>query len=322
MFDARVAFKPFDYPEVQEFKKAISHSFWLVSEWNFLSDVQDFSVRLTPPERAAICNALLAISQVEVSVKRFWTRLGDRFPKAEFEQVGVTFGESEVRHSDAYSHLLEVLGLNADFEGLLQVPAIRGRVEYLTKYLKGYQEVTNEKFSLVLALFTLFIENVSLFSQFLVIKSFNKHKNLLKDVDNVVSATMVEEALHAQFGVWLINKIREEHPGWFTGEWYGQLSLAAQKAGEAECLLVDWMFEQGELSFLPRQVVKEFIKKRLNDSLVQVGGKAQFAVDPSAVAEVKWLEDELLMERNTDVFHKRPTTYTKKVRPVRAEDIF
>ena len=38
-------------------------------------------------------------------------------------------------------------------------------------------------------LFSLFIEHVSLFSQFLIMQSFNKHKNILSGFSNVVDAT-------------------------------------------------------------------------------------------------------------------------------------
>ena len=174
IFEKRVAFKPFEYPEIIGYKDAINHSYWLVSEWNFIGDIHDFNVKLNDIERNVLKNAMLAISQIEISVKKFWTKLGERFPKAEFEQVGVTFGESEVRHADAYSHLLEVLGMNNEFDQLLQNPVIQGRVDYLTKYLKGASDNSNENYTLTLALFSIFIENVSLFSQFLIIKSFNK----------------------------------------------------------------------------------------------------------------------------------------------------
>ena len=40
--------------DVAQFKKAISHSYWLVDEWSFASDVDDFHVRLTPLERSAV----------------------------------------------------------------------------------------------------------------------------------------------------------------------------------------------------------------------------------------------------------------------------
>lgn len=322
IFDKRVAFKPFEYPEVTEYKNAINHSYWLVSEWNFISDIHDFSVKLNDNEKAIIKNTLLAISQIEVSVKKFWTKLGDRFPKAEFEQIGVTFGESEVRHADAYSHLLQVLNLNDDFAMLLENPVIQGRVDYLTKYLKGASDNSNESFTLILTLFSIFIENVSLFSQFAIIKSFNKHRNILKDIDNVVQATQKEEVIHAMLGVYIVKQVQKEFPEWFNDEFYEKLYRASKKAYEAEAKIIDWIFESGELSFLPKDVIKEFIKHRFNDSIQMIGGSPVFEVDADKLAQLKWFDDEIYAEVNTDFFHKKPVTYSKKVQAIKAEDIF
>jgi len=321
IFDKRAAFKPFEY-DVEQFKEAIQHSYWLVSEFNFTSDIQDFQVKLSDVEKNAIKNTLLAISQIEISVKRFWGKLGDRFPKAEFEQVGVTFGESEVRHADAYSHLLQVLGLNDDFTMLLQNPVIQGRVEYLTKYLKGAADSSDENYALTLTLFSMFIENVSLFSQFLVIKSFNKNRNLLKDIDNVVQATQKEETIHALLGAAIIGYIKEENPEWFSTGFYDKVIRAAKKAYVAECGIIDWIFEAGELPFLPKGTVKEFIKDRLNQSLVMVGCPEAFEVDKTILTSLKWFEEELLTDVAIDFFHKKSTAYSKNTTSITAEDLF
>lgn len=322
IFSKRLAFKPFEYPEILEYKNAINHSYWLVSEWNFLSDIHDFNVNLNSIEKNAIKNALLAISQIEVSVKKFWTKLGDRFPKAEFEQVGVTFGESEVRHADAYSHLLEVLGFNDEFELLLQNPIIQGRVDYLTKYLKGASENSDENYTLTLTLFSIFIENISLFSQFLIIKSFNKHLNVLKDIDNVVQATQKEERLHAMFGIYVINQIRKEFPNWFNEDFYEKLYRACKKAYLAECNIVEWILEKGELKFLSKDTIKEFIKNRLNENIKMIGGQNIFDIDTEKLKNVKWFDDEIHAEVNTDFFHKKSVNYSKKVKSIKAEDLF
>lgn len=322
IFDKRVAFKPFEYPEIIEYKNAINHSYWLVSEFNFIADIHDFRTKLDDVQKSIIKNAMLAISQIEISVKKFWTNLGDRFPKAEFDQVGVTFGESEIRHSDSYSRLLEVLGFNNEFDQLLQNPVIQGRVDYLTKYLKGTAENTNEGYTLTLTLFSIFIENVSLFSQFLIIKSFNKHTNTLKDIDNVVQATMKEEVVHALLGVYIIKQVQKEFPEWFNEDFYTKLYRACNKAYEAEEKIIDWIFEKGELSFLPKDVVKEFVKERFNQSLQMIGGVQVFDVDPEKLALVKWLDDEIHAEVNTDFFHKKPVSYSKKMQAITAEDIF
>jgi ribonucleoside-diphosphate reductase beta chain len=321
IFTKRVAFKPFEYPEVVEYKNAINHSYWLVSEWNFLGDVHDFKVNLTDIERNAVKNTLLAISQIEVSVKKFWTKLGDRFPKPEFEQVGVTCGESEVRHADAYSHLLQVLGLNEDFANVLEVPAIQGRVNYLSKFLNS-QNTTDKDYTLTLTLFSIFIENVSLFSQFVIIKSFNKYKNVLKDIDNVVQATQKEEVIHAMLGMYLINEIKKENPEWFNDKFYTKINEACVKAYEAECGIIDWIFEDGELDFLSKDVVKEFIKQRLNESIKQIGGNDVFEIDQDKISELQWFEDEIHADVNTDFFYKRPVSYSKKLQAITAGDLF
>lgn len=322
IFEKRVAFKPFEYPELTTYKDAINHSYWLVSEWNFVSDIHDFNVKLNDVERNVIKNALLAISQIEVSVKRFWTKLGERFPKAEIEQVGVTFGESEIRHADAYSHLLEVLSLNNDFEQLLQNPVIQGRVDYLTKYLKGASDNSNENYTLTLTLFSIFIENVSLFSQFVIIKSFNKYRNLLKDTDNVIQATQKEEQIHALFGVKLIEIIKRENPDWFNDAFKAKLSRACKKAYEAEVKIIDWIFELGDLDFIGKDLVKEFIKDRFNSSVEMIGGEPMFEIDKQKLEQLKWFDEEIHAETNTDFFHKKPVTYSKKGKSITAEAIF
>lgn len=321
IFDRRIAFKPFEYPEVIKYKEAINHSYWLVSEWNFSSDVQDFHVKLNDKEKNAFKNTLLAISQIEVAVKKFWTNLGQRFPKPEFEQVGVTCGESEVRHADAYSHLLQVLDLNDDFSILLQNKVMQGRVDYLNKYLQGSTK-SDEEYTLTLTLFSIFIENVSLFSQFAIIKSFNKHLNLLKDVDNVVQATQKEELIHALLGVYIINQIKEEFPYWFNPQFYTKIYEASLKSYQAECNIIDWIFEKGDLHFINKNSLKELIKHRFNESIEMIGGKPCFTIDKNILSDLQWFEDEIHMEVSTDFFHKRPVSYSKKVQSITEEDLF
>jgi ribonucleoside-diphosphate reductase beta chain len=322
IFSARQAFKPFEYPEVTKYRDAIHHSFWIVSEWNFGSDIQDFRVRLDDVERNAIKNALLAISQIEVSVKRFWAKIGDRFPKAEFEEVGAVFADSEVRHQSAYSKLLEILDLNDEFDILLENPVIQGRVDYLTKYLKGASENCNQNYTLSLALFSIFIENVSLFSQFLVIKSFNKYKNVLKDVDNVVQSTAMEERVHNLFGVYLLKQIKNEFPDWFNEDFYKKIERAAKKAYDAESAIIDWIFEKGELSFISRESVKNFTRDRFNKSMIDIGGQNIFEVDTELLATLKWFDEEIDGLINVDFFHKKSNAYFKNSKSITAEDLF
>ena len=322
VFQKRINLRPYEYPEVTGFIDAINHSYWLISEWNFISDIQDFNTKLKKEEKLAVKNAMLAISQIEVAVKTFWAKLGDRFPKPEMNGVGVTFAESEQRHETAYSKLLEILGLGNEFSKLLENPIIQGRVDYLQKYLKGASDTNNENYTLSLALFSLFIENVSLFSQFAVIKSFNKHKNVLKDIDNVISATMQEENIHAAFGIYLTNIIKKENPEWFNEDFYEKIYRACKKAYEAESKIINWIFENGEVDFVPIESLNEFIKHRFNESVIAIGGKKVFDIDYNKLEKLKWLIEELYSLSNTDFFYKRPVSYSKFNSSVNEEDLF
>ncbi len=266
IFKSRVNLKPYEYPQLNEYKEAIQHSYWLHTEFNYTSDIHDYKVNISDKERNVIKNAMLAISQVEVAVKNFWGDLHNRMPKPEVGAVGATFGESEVRHSDAYSHLLEVLGLNDEFEKIQEIPALSKRVNSLTSAVKYLKTESNKDFTLSLILFSLFIEHVSLFSQFLIIMSFNKYKNLFKGMSNAIEATSKEEQLHGMFGIELVDIIRNENPEWFDEELSNKVYEACKNTFESEVSVVDWIYEDGDLDFLPKEVVIEFIKNRLNNS--------------------------------------------------------
>src|SRR5699024_4802410 len=233
IFEPRINLKPYEYPQLIEYQHAIQHSYWLHTEFNYTADIQNFNVDVSDKERNAIKNAMLAIAQVEVAVKNFWGDLHNRMPKPEVGAVGSTFAGNEVIHNDAYSQLLEILGLNDEFSKIKDIPALNERVKYLTDATKLTKSESNRDFTQSLILFSLFIEYVSLFSQFLIIMSFNKHKNIFKGISSVIEATSKEEQIHGMFGTELINIIKTENPEWFTEELEEQVLEACLNAYES-----------------------------------------------------------------------------------------
>ena len=322
IFEKRINLKPYEYPHLYEYVPAIRHSYWIHSEFNFTSDIQDFKIQLTDSERSAIKNTMLAISQIEVAVKSFWGDIYHRIPKPEIGSVGSTFAESEVRHADAYSHLLEILGLNSEFKELKKKPAIMKRVRYLETALKNSKSDDNREYAESILLFSLFIEHVSLFSQFLIIMAFNKHKNMLKGISNVVEATSKEEQIHGDFGIDLIKILQKENPDWFTKNYHESIQQMCKDAFEAESEVVDWIFENGELDFLPKAVVNEFLKNRFNNSLESIGIEKVFDVDQDLVSETEWFDDEIIGTKHGDFFVKRAINYSKKTQSITSDDLF
>jgi ribonucleoside-diphosphate reductase beta chain len=322
IFMARENILPYEYPSLLEYKDAIRHSYWIDTEYNFTTDIDDFKIKVSDEEREVIKRTMLAIAQIEVNVKTFWADLYKRMPITEIGDVGMTFAESEVRHKDAYARLLRILGLEEEFKTVVEIPAIKGRISYLKKYLDGSRSRDNRMYTKSVLLFSLFIEHVSLFSQFLIMMSFNKEKNIFKGISNVVEATSKEEDIHGNFGVEIINIIKSENPDWFDEEFDHIIYSACNKAYIAECGILDWIFEEGELEFLPKETIKHFIMNRFNNSLKKIGMEPFFEVDADLLASTKWFDVEITATKEGDFFYKKQIDYNKKSKSITVDDLF
>ena len=322
IFEEQVSRKPDHYPWAQEFIEAMHNGFWTDKEFSFSSDIQDFNVHLNEDEKEMIIRTLSAIGQIEVAVKKFWSKLGDNLPHPSLTDLGYVMANVEVIHNNAYERLLKVLGLEDVFEENLKLDFIEGRVKYLRKYNHKFYKDSKKQYVYALTLFTLFVENVSLFSQFYVINWFNRYRNVLKDTGQQVKYTRNEENIHALAGIKIINTIRSEHPELFDKELEERIASEARAAFVAESNIVDWMVNGFNEKGLNADILKEFIKNRINDSLEKIGFDSAFSVDTSLLEDTMWFEEELLGNNATDFFHSRPVEYSKNSQTFDAEDLF
>lgn len=322
IFEEQISRKPNRYPWTEQFIEAMHNGFWTDKEFSFKSDIQQFKVSLTEQERECIVRTLSAIGQIEVAVKTFWAKLGENLPHPSLQDLGYVMANVEVIHNNAYERLLSVLELEHVFEENLKLDFIQGRVKYLRKYTHRFYKDSKKQYLYALILFTLFVENVSLFSQFYIINWFARFKNVLKDTDQQVKYTRNEENIHALVGMKIINTIREEHPELFDEELEEKIAQEAQEALKAEGKIVHWMVNEINEDALNEPILIELIKKRINDSLKEIGFKPVFELDSSLTKKLLWFEEELLGNNMADFFHSRPTEYSKKDQSFDEDDLF
>jgi ribonucleoside-diphosphate reductase beta chain len=279
IFEEQIPLKPNHYPWTKNFILAMHNGFWTDAEFNFQSDLHDFRVKLSEQEKEIIIRSLSTIGQLEISVKKFWAKLGDNLPHPSLNDLGYVMANIEVIHGDAYSRLLEVLGIEDSFDRILKEPIINGRVNYLRKHLRKYHEDNKKQFVYSLILFTLFVENIALFSQFYTISYFGKFKNLLKDTNKQVEYTSREEDLHAKVGMKIVNVIRMEYPEFFDEKLENKIISEATEAIEHEFKIIEWIVNGYVNENLNSSVLKEFIKNRMNEALKEIGFKKIFDID-------------------------------------------
>ena len=148
-------------------------------------------------------------------------------------------------------------------------------------------------------------------------------RNVLKDTSQQVAYTSREELIHALVGIRIINTIRAEHPELFDDELIERIRSECVEAYEAEAKIIDWSVNGYMSDHLSSDILKDFIKNRLNESLTDIGIEKVFHdVDPSNIDKTQWFDEDVLGNNMTDFFFKRPVEYAKKDRSFSEDDLF
>jgi len=320
LFDERIAYKPFEYPEYYtEGWLPQAQAFWLHTEIPMTADVKDWNEKLTPAEKHLVGNILLGFAQTECAVSDYWTqKVVGWFPKHEIQQMAMMFGSQETIHAVAYSYLNETLGLE-DFEAFLHEPATADRFENLVSY-EGKDKVGIAK---SLAVFSAFAEGVSLYSAFAVLYSFQL-RNLLKGIGQQMKWSVRDESLHSKMGCQLFRHMCEETPG-LKQECKDHVLEAADIMVDLELKYIDKMFEQGDIENLKKEDLKNFIKKRANEKIVELGyteSSQHFGYNEDKASALDWFYHLTGGVTHTDFFAIRPTDYSKANEGEDFEDIW
>jgi len=320
LFDERIPYKPFEYPEYYTegwLKQA--QAFWLHTEIPMSGDVKDWNEKLTPEEKHLVGNILLGFAQTECAVSDYWTqKVVSWFPKHEIQQMAMMFGSQETIHAVAYSYLNETLGLE-DFEAFLHEPATAERFDNLVAY-DGTDPIGIGR---SLAIFSAFAEGVSLYSAFAVLYSFQL-RNLLKGIGQQMKWSVRDESLHSRMGCQLFRHMCDENKE-LLEDCREDIILAAETMVDLEEKYIDKMFEKGDVEGISAHDVKQFIRKRTNEKLTELGYLdlgSYFSYEEDSAGNLDWFYHLTGGHTHTDFFAIRPTDYSKANEGEDFEDIW
>jgi len=323
LFTERIPFKPFEFPVYYTegwLKQA--QAFWLHTEIPMQGDVKDWNETLTESEKHLVGNILLGFAQTECAVSDYWTGMVTKwFPKHEIRQMAMMFGSQETIHATAYSYLNETLGLD-DFSAFLHEPATAEKFSLLTETTADWtpsdldtNPIARQEVARSLAIFSAFSEGVSLYSSFAVLYSFQM-RNKLKGIGQQMKWSVRDESLHSRMGCQLFKHMCEEFPELLEGA-KSSIYEAAKLIIKLEHNFIDKMFEKGDLENLKKEDLKNFIVKRVNEKLAELGynpipgGDDYFPFDVDSASELDWFYHLTGGVTHTDFFAMRPTDYSK-----------
>ena len=305
--DVRNYYKPFEYQIAFDFYKDQHRAHWLADEVPLASDLNDWKLKLTESEKSLIGNILKSFAQTEVHVNDYWsTKVSVWFPKPEIQAMARVFADFESIHAEAYARLNEELGLD-DFKAFLEDEVSKAKIERLIET----PGETIEDRAVSLAIFSAFTEGVNLFSSFAVLMSFQL-RNLMKGTGQIVEWSVRDESLHSKAGCWLFRTLLEEQPELNTDELREKIAEACNLSVQLEFDFIDKAFEMGSVEGLNKNQLKNFIKARANEKMIELGYKSIYNdIDPNLLKQIEWFGHLTSGKTQQDFFAGRVTNYSK-----------
>jgi len=304
--ELRPHYKPFEYQTAFEFYKQQHQAHWLADEVPLSSDLNDWKLKLSESEKNLIGNILKSFAQTETYVNDYWsTKVSVWFPKHEIKAMACAFADFESIHAEAYARLNEELGLD-DFEAFMEDEEAKAKIDRLVE-LPG--DTLREK-ALSLAIFSAFTEGVNLFSSFAILMSFQL-RNLMKGTAQIVEWSVRDESLHSKAGCWLFRTMMDEMPELQEGM-ESQIYEACDLSVKLEFDFIDKAFEMGEVKGLNKDQLKNFIKERANQKLIELGYNSLYNdIDPNLLRQMEWFGHLTSGKTHQDFFANRVTDYSK-----------
>ena len=307
MTELRPHYKPFEYQTAFEFYKDQHRAHWLADEVPLSSDLNDWKLKLSESEKSLIGNILKSFAQTETYVNDYWaTKVAVWFPKHEIKAMACAFADFESIHAEAYARLNEELGLD-DFQAFMEDEEAKAKIDRLVE-LPG--DTLREK-ALSLAIFSAFTEGVNLFSSFAILMSFQL-RNLMKGTGQIVEWSVRDESLHSKAGCWLFRTLMEENPELDNPMMTIDIYEACEISVGLEFDFIDKAFEMGDVEGLNKDQLKNFIKARANEKLIELGYDPLYNdIDPNLLKQMEWFGHLTSGKTHQDFFAGRVTDYSK-----------
>lgn len=195
LLTGRSYFKPFSYPEFYDRWRNHERSHWLSSEVPMHEDVNDYHNKITEKQRLFLNNLFRFFTQNDVEVSGGYCRQYiPHFSKTpEISMFLCSVAAREATHIDAYSYLIETLGLpESTYKEFLEYKEMSDKQQYIKKYEESnFGDLGDYKVSLLMGCVLIFLSFyfcntlVFLFSIPLIIitcfRIFNYHQKIVKE---------------------------------------------------------------------------------------------------------------------------------------------
>lgn len=301
--DARHAYKPMNYPWAYDAWLEHEQMHWLAREVSLGEDLREWQTSLTESERLFLTNVFRFFTQADVDVAgAYVNNYLPVFPQPEIRMMLSGFAAREAIHIDAYSYLIESLGMpESIYNEFLQYESMVNKHEFIL----GFQQNNPDTIAQQMAVFSAFTEGLQLFSSFVMLLNFPRFGKM-KGMGQIVTWAMVDESAHVDGMMQLFRAFIQENRHLWNDELKKQLYDYARIMVDLEDQFIDMAFATGGIEGLSADEVKHYIRYICDRRLIGLGLKGEFKVKDNPLP---WVEEIMNAPVHTNFFENRSTDY-------------
>lgn len=332
MLTGRNYYKPFTYPQFYNKWALHEKSHWSPSEVPMQEDINDWNNKLTEKQKSFLTNIFRFFTQGDVDVaSAYYTEYLPFFKLPEVTMMLGGFAAREAIHIDAYSYLLETLGMpEATYKEFLLYDEMKNKQEYIKKFSNSRHllskdtltGVEKEHIAASIALFSGFTEGMQLFSTFAMLLIFPLNK-LMKGMGQIIQWSIVDETQHTDGMIELFKMFVAENTN-LPYNWWNRnpnirlnvlrdtVTTIAEEMVKLEANFIDLIFykysegEASEFFGLTPDKLKDYIKYIANKRLEAMGYGYLYNIKSNPLPE---LEIMVNAPSHTNFFENTSTDY-------------
>jgi ribonucleoside-diphosphate reductase beta chain len=289
---------------------------WLPTEISMQKDIEQWKspTFLTAGERQALKTVLGFFSTADsIAANNIVIAFYKHITSPECRLYLLRQGYEEAIHTHAYQYIVESLGLDQSeiFNMYREVDAIYNKDEFVLTFNEGifnpeFKTGTfenDQKFLENIFVFSLILEGIFFYSSFAVMFGFQRQNKMVGSAEQI-QYIMRDESQHLNFGINLINSIKEEQPELWTDEFKQRMIELVKKAVVLEYTYAKEVFPDGIFG-MNAEGFKKYIEHIADRRLARVGLPEQYGT-PNPFP---WMSEAIDLNKEKNFFETRVIEY-------------
>jgi ribonucleoside-diphosphate reductase beta chain len=289
---------------------------WLPTEISMQKDIEQWKspTFLSEDERKALKTVLGFFTTADsIAANNVVLAFYKHITSPECRMYLLRQGYEEAIHTHAYQYIVESLGLDEGeiFNMYREVDAIYNKDAFILGFNDGIFDpnfktgtfASDQKFLENMCVFSLIMEGIFFYSSFAVMFGFQRLNKMIGSAEQI-QYIMRDESQHLNFGINMINTIKEEQPELWTADFQAHIIDLIKQAVVLEYTFAQEVFPKGIFG-MNAEGFKQYIEYIADRRLSRVGLPTQYNI-PNPFP---WMSEAIDLSKEKNFFETRVTEY-------------